>query len=451
MLDVASYEYVVQQLDSRARRKKRLALTPTRASCGAILIACCFMSLVRALWLGLAFSTVEGCDNYRKVVDAVCADSCIGNFVGLCPRSLVVSQGGLDAGSCEDAGYSVADGSMDQKAGPCGTLHFLQYTKPAQRGSQAPRAPRADLGRPEGPWPARARPQGEQAQGLVVPRAAKRTVTIAPGVEMPLANLGGVSSAPSNYSAWLDVGGRGIDTALTYGDATQKSVAAAMAATAVARKDIFLTSKVPCCHDYPIPGIAHDCQGEYNGTALDSIKKDFAILGQMDLILLHWPCATTEQTVAAYADLETALEQGMTRAIGVSNFNASLLDAMIPAVKVPPAVNQCGHSIGAHNASHNPTLGGDDATVQWCAAHGVSYSAYSPLGGLDGLDIFNDPTVKRIAAVHSVSPAQVALRWLVQQEISIVTAADSEAYCAEDVDLFSFELTAAEMDTLAAL
>lgn len=364
--------------------------------------------------LALLSSNVEGCETYRKVVDAVCADSCIGNFVGLCPRALVVSQGGLDAGNCQDEGYSVADGSLDQKAGPCGTLHFLQYTKPAARGS-------------------------------------KTTITIAPGVEMPLANLGGVSSAPSNYSAWLDVGGRGIDTALTYGDATQKSVAAAMAATSVARKDIFLTSKVPCCHDYPLPGIAHDCQGEYNGTALESIKKDFAILGKMDLILLHWPCATTEQTVAAYADLETALEQGMTRAIGVSNFNSTLLAAMLPQVKVAPAVNQCGHSVGAHNASHNPNLGGDDATVKWCAAHGISYSAYSPLGGLNGLDIFKDATVKRIAAVHSVSPAQVALRWLVQQEISIVTAADSEAYCAEDVDLFSFELTTAEMGTLAAL
>ena len=56
------------------------------------------------------------------------------------------------------------------------------------------------------------------------------------------------------------------------------------------------------------------------------------------------------------------------------------------ATKVPPAVNQCGHSIGAHNASHNPNIGGDDATVAFCKAHGISYSAYSPLGGLDGIE-----------------------------------------------------------------
>ena len=281
-----------------------------------------------------------------------------------------------------------------------------------------------------------------------------KSIIIAPGVTMPLANLGGVSSRPSNYSAWLSLGGRGLDTALTYGDATQQAVAAALSATTVKRSEIFVTSKVPCCHSFPIPGLSHDCgTPEFNGTALHSIQEDVAILGKLDLVLLHWPCSTLEGTLAAYADLEKALELGLTRAIGVSNFNATTLAAMLPKVKTQPAVNQCGHSVGAHNASHNPTLGGDDATVAFCAAHNIAYSAYSPLGGLNGLDIFNNPTVKRIATAHSVSPAQVALRWLIQQDppISIVTAADTPEYCAEDMDLFSFELTAAEMATLAAL
>lgn len=65
--------------------------------------------------------------------------------------------------------------------------------------------------------------------------------------------------------------------------------------------------------------------------------------------------------------------------------------------------------------------------------------------------MFKDPTVIAIGKAHSVSPAQVALKWLVQQNITVVTAADNAAYIQEDIDLFSFELTAVEMATLAAI
>lgn len=70
---------------------------------------------------------------------------------------------------------------------------------------------------------------------------------------------------------------------------------------------------------------------------------------------------------------------------------------------------------------------------------------------MTGTDVFKDPTVIAIGKAHSVSPAQVALKWLVQQNITVVTAADNAAYIQEDIDLFSFELTAVEMATLAAI
>lgn len=89
--------------------------------------------------------------------------------------------------------------------------------------------------------------------------------------------------------------------------------------------------------------------------------------------------------------------------------------------------------------------------MAFCQKNGISYSAYSPLGGLTGTDIFKDPTVIAIGKSHKRSAAQVALRWLVQQKISIVTAADTAEYCSEDMDLFDFELTAAEMATLGAI
>jgi len=75
----------------------------------------------------LAFSASSSCVDYRKITDGECADACIDSTVGICPRSIVVSAGGLDAGKCADVGYAVADGSIDQQAGPCGTIHFNQY------------------------------------------------------------------------------------------------------------------------------------------------------------------------------------------------------------------------------------------------------------------------------------------------------------------------------------
>lgn len=287
---------------------------------------------------------------------------------------------------------------------------------------------------------------------LSLSAAPDHRVTIAPGVDMPYVNLGGVSSRPSNYSAFLALGGRGLDTALTYGDPTQEKVAAAIKATDVPRDEIFLTTKVPCCpRQFDGKPLAYCQKPEFSGSITKDVEEDVKILGKIDLLLLHWPCDTVEETMAAWTQLEAALDAGHTRAIGISNANASLLAEMLPKMKAKPSVNQCGHSIGAHNSSHNPELGGDDATVAFCQENGISYSAYSPLGGLNGLDVFKDPTVIAVAKMHSVSPAQVALRWLVQQNITIVTAADEFDYIKEDIDLFSFALTEQEMAELSAL
>ena len=277
---------------------------------------------------------------------------------------------------------------------------------------------------------------------------AKNSIEIAPNVFMPYVNMGGVDSSPSNETEWLILGGRGIDTALTYGDDVQHKVAKAIKTSTVPRSEIFLTTKVPCC---PLSDSRHCTSKEFNGSVASDIAKDVAILGNVDLMLLHWPCDTYEQTLNAYLDLEKALTSGVTRAIGVSNFNASLLERLSKDVTVQPAVNQCGHSIGAHNSSHNPMIGGTDLTVEYCAKNGISYSAYSPLGGLNGLDIYKNPTVVAIASKHGVDPSQVALKWLVQQKITVVTAANNAAYEKEDGDLWSFELSENEMKTLAAL
>ena len=171
-------------------------------------------------------------------------------------------------------------------------------------------------------------------------------------------------------------------------------------------------------------------------------------MARADLVLLHWPCDTFEQTLAAYAQLEDALDSGLARAIGVSNFNTSQLSQLLDSARVAPAVNQCGHSIGNHAASE---LGSDDATAAFCASRHISYSAYSPLGGLSGVDVLSDPAVRAVARTRGKSAAQVALRWLVQQNITFVTAGTNPDYLRDDLDVFDFDLSKEELQTLAAI
>ena len=70
----------------------------------------------------IAFSVAHGCDEFHKVQDSVCADDCLDAMIGICPQALVVKTGGLSAGDCKSLGYTVANGTNTQKAGPCGDL-----------------------------------------------------------------------------------------------------------------------------------------------------------------------------------------------------------------------------------------------------------------------------------------------------------------------------------------
>ena len=137
---------------------------------------------------------------------------------------------------------------------------------------------------------------------------------------------------------------RSAATLNSWVDCCGLQVAAAMDSTSVPRDQIFLTTKIPCC---PFSLTKSCSDPEFGGTAAQSIARDIKLLGRpVDLLLLHWPCDHLADTLSSYAALKDALAKGLTRAIGVSNFNASMLKKILPAVKVKPAVNQCGHSIG---------------------------------------------------------------------------------------------------------
>lgn len=277
------------------------------------------------------------------------------------------------------------------------------------------------------------------------------TVEIAPGVRMPKVNLG-----LCNHSTWFEVGGRGLDTALVYGDAAQKESGSAVRNSGLPRSEVFVTTKVPCCPAdkwlKAAGGKPAMCSALGHNTSAQ-IAHDLVTLNlsYVDLMLLHWPCDTFEETMAAYHVMESMVAAGTAKAIGVSNFNASMVDRIVKAANVKPAVNQCGFSIAGHD---NATWGRDDATVATCKRHGVTFEAYSPLGGWakGGTGrILNDPTVNAIAKVHNKSSAQIALRWIAQQDVVIVTSSNQRDFDESDLDIFDWSLSDDEMKQLAAL
>jgi len=148
------------------------------------------------------------------------------------------------------------------------------------------------------------------AAGAVTP-----TVEIAPGVNMPVVNLGGVATRPSNYSAFLALGGVGLDTAYTY--TTQPAVGQAIRDSGLSRDKIFVTTKIPCCpifRQWKNP----QCNGVTPSNASHIIDDNLQQMGieYTDLLLLHWMCESWENTVLTYRAMEAALAAGKTKAIG---------------------------------------------------------------------------------------------------------------------------------------
>lgn len=269
---------------------------------------------------------------------------------------------------------------------------------------------------------------------------------IAPGVYMPLINYG-----DERNSLWLSLGGRGIDTAYEYHN--QAAVRRALATSPVGREEIFVTSKIPCCPSSPIMGGWWCANPRIN---IHDVGKEIELavsnldVRYVDLLLMHYPCATVEDTVAVYRAMEAYLARGLTRAIGISNFNTSLIDALLRETSVKPAVIQNSCSIGNH---FSYKWGNDDATLKYLQEKGITLSSWASLGRDSGTSasIFRSPTVSAIAAAHNKSNAQVALRWLVQRGVVPVTSGSNPEHMAQDLDFFDFELAGDEMQRLSAI
>lgn len=283
------------------------------------------------------------------------------------------------------------------------------------------------------------------------------TVEIANGVHMPRLNLGTCcgSKPEIGIPAWFAAGGVGIDTAWDYQD--QPTIGKMLKQSGKKRGDYFITTKVPAGVGVN-EGNTSDCSADPQ-IALNYVKDDLKQLGleYVDLVLLHGPCRfgapehvpdPTASDNALWKGLQAALTQGLTRAIGVSNYNSSELAALEgPA----PAVNQCQMSVGpASTTLPMPHIAHDDATIQYCKAHGITYESWRAVGGCP----MSDTKVSAIAKAHGKTAAQICLRWVLQQGAIIASGTGSkkvEAYTKQDFEIFNFTLTDSEMSVLSTI
>ena len=263
-------------------------------------------------------------------------------------------------------------------------------------------------------------------------------LTLNNDVQMPALGFG-VFQTPADITAEavhtaLETGYRLIDTAAAYGN--EREVGEAIRRSGLPREEVFIETKV-WISDYG-----------YSQT-LHAFDKSAAKLGVdwIDLLILHQALPSQfVLTLEAYRALETLLADGRVRAIGVSNFMPEHLSTLMKQATVLPAVNQ----VEVHPYFTQPAVLSADAD------RGILTQAWSPIGGITsyrgtGTSTFDDPVIAAVAAAHRKTPAQVMIRWHLQEGRSAIPKSVRPERIAENFDVFDFELTDDELATLDAL
>ncbi len=223
----------------------------------------------------------------------------------------------------------------------------------------------------------------------------------------------------------LETGYRHIDTARKYG--SEQWVGEGIRASGLAREDIWVTTKVTE-EDARADDFARSVE-----TSLETLGLDY-----VDLLLIHWPQPRVplEETLGALAK---AKRDGLARNIGVSNFTISLLDEAMAKCPEPIVTNQIEYHAYIRQ----------DRLIAACRKHGMLVTCHVPLARGAVLE---NPVIREISAAHGRTPAQVALRWLVQQsDVGVVPRALEFSEIEENIAIFDFALRDDEMARIATL
>jgi len=254
--------------------------------------------------------------------------------------------------------------------------------------------------------------------------------TLNNGLIMPALGLG-VYQMPNGAVARTAVdyairsGYRHIDTAMIYRN--EESVGQAVASSFIPREQIFITTKLwNSDHGY-------DQAIKALYSSLTRLRMDY-----VDLYLIHWPVQGKRKE--SWRALETLLEEGKCKSIGVSNYMTHHLEELMGYCNVPPAVNQ----IELHPYLFNTRRG----TIDFCRRAGIIPVAYSPL--TKGLKL-RDPILMRMAAQYAKNPAQLLIRWALQQGFAAIPKSSVPSRIADNYNVFDFTISDSDMAILNQL
>ena len=251
-------------------------------------------------------------------------------------------------------------------------------------------------------------------------------ITLNNGVKMPQVGLGTYLLAPDDAQASvsyaLDNGYELIDTANAY--VNERAVGRGMRASSRTREEIFLETKLWPCFYESDTAVAE---------TLERLGCDY-----IDLMILHQPAG---DYIAGYQKLEAAYKAGKLRSIGISNFNESEVEDLLAHCEVTPALIQ----VECHPYFPQTKL------KELLDKHGIALQAWYPLGGRDNKVILEEPAVVALAEKYGKTPAQVVMRWHVQQGNIVIPGSKTPAHIADNIDIFDFELDGADLASMAML
>lgn len=254
------------------------------------------------------------------------------------------------------------------------------------------------------------------------------TKKLANGVEMPIFGLGVYKMTEPQETVEaitkaLQVGYRAIDTAALYYN--EEQVGEAIRHSGVPREEIFVTTKV-----------WNTDQGYDNTLRAFEVSLKKLGMDYIDLYLTHWP--VEGKYPETYRAIERLYEEKLIRVPGVSNHHEQHLTEVLKVAQTPPMVNQ----VEVH-----PYLSQEPLRV-FCKEHGIAVTAWSPLGRGG---VLHDEAIVQVGEKHGKSPAQVVLRWHIQNDILVIPKSVTPSRIEENADIFDFELTPDDMKVLNGL
>ena len=258
------------------------------------------------------------------------------------------------------------------------------------------------------------------------------TVKLNNGVEMPQMGYGVYQVSPAEcercVSDALSVGYRMIDTAQAYHN--EEGVGNAVSKSGIDRKEIFLVSKVW------ISNYGYEKTKASIDESLRKLQTDY-----IDLLYVHQPMG---DFVGAWKDMERAVRAGKVRALGISNFDAN--DSVFNLIMANAEIKPVALQIECHPYAQRLDI------RKKAAEHGLQVECWFPLGGaMSQGALLKDPVIVKIADRHHKSPAQVILRWHLQEGLSVIPGSRNPQHIMENAHIFDFALSDADMQAIRSL